>query len=75
MKEWFISIYMVTSIHLNKNRNIKSVIRFEYQLKYKRQLFDKGYTPNWTEEIFIFDKIKYTNPITYQLKDLKNEKI
>lgn len=75
MKEWFISIYMVTSIHLNKNRNIKSVIRFEYLLKYKRQLFDKGYTPNWTEEIFIIDKIKYTNPITYQLKDLKNEKI
>ena len=21
--------------------------------KYKRMVFDKGYTPNWTEEIFI----------------------
>ena len=21
--------------------------------KYKRQAFDKGYTPNWTEEIFV----------------------
>ena len=21
--------------------------------KYKRQVFDKGYTPNWTEEIYI----------------------
>ena len=21
--------------------------------KYKRKVFDKGYTPNWTEEIFV----------------------
>ena len=25
--------------------------------KYKRDVFDKGYTPNWTEELFIIDKI------------------
>ena len=41
--------------------------------KYKRNVFDKGYTPNWTEEIFTIDKIQYTNPITYKLKDLNNE--
>ena len=38
--------------------------------KYKRKVFDKGYTPNWTEEIFLIDKIQSTNPITYILKDL-----
>ena len=43
--------------------------------KYKRNVFDKGYTPNWTEEVFIIDKIQYTNPITYKLKDLNNEEI
>ena len=43
--------------------------------KYKRTTFDKGYTPNWTEEIFIIDKIQYTNPITYKIKDLNNEEI
>ena len=43
--------------------------------KYKRNIFDKGYTPNWTEELFIIDKIQYTNPITYKIKDLNNEKI
>ena len=42
---------------------------------YKRKVFDKGYTPNWTEEIFIIDKIQYTNPITYKIKDLNNEGI
>ena len=25
--------------------------------KYKRKTFDKGYTPNWTEEVFIIDKL------------------
>ena len=43
--------------------------------KYKRKVFDKGYTPNWTEEVFTVDKIQYTNPITYKLKDLNNEEI
>ena len=43
--------------------------------KYKRKVFDKGYTPNWTEEIFLIDKIQSTNPITYRLKDLNNEEI
>ena len=43
--------------------------------KYKRKVFDKGYTPNWTEEIFVVDGIVYTNPITYKLKDLSGEEI
>ena len=41
----------------------------------KYKTFDKGYTPNWTEEIFTVDKIQYTNPITYKLKDLNDEGI
>ena len=43
--------------------------------KYKRKVFDRGYTPNFTEELFIIDKIQYTTPITYKLKDLNDEKI
>ena len=43
--------------------------------KYKRNVFDKGYTPNWTEEVFTVDKMQYTNPITYKLKDLRGEDI
>tara|TARA_Y100001956_G_scaffold46976_1_gene45610 strand:+ start:327 stop:1214 length:888 start_codon:yes stop_codon:yes gene_type:complete len=40
--------------------------------KIKRH-FEKGYTPNWTEEIFIIDGIQNTNPITYTIRDLNNE--
>ena len=43
--------------------------------KYKRKTFHKGHTPNWTEEIFTFDRIQYTNPITYEIKDLNDEVI
>ena len=43
--------------------------------KYKRKTFDKGYTPNWTEEVFTVDKIQYTNPVTFKLKDLNNGEI
>ena len=35
----------------------------------------KGYTPNWTEEIFTVDKIQHINPVTYKIKDSNNEEI
>ncbi|KAL9965185.1 hypothetical protein ACROYT_G028950 [Oculina patagonica] len=43
--------------------------------KYKRKVFDKGYTPNWSEEMFVITKIQHTNPITYKIKDLNDEEI
>ena len=43
--------------------------------KYKRNVFDKGYTSNWSEEMFKIDEIQYTNPITYKIRDLNDEEI
>jgi len=37
--------------------------------------FEKGYTPNWSKEIFTVADVIHTNPITYQIKDLKGEYI
>ena len=37
--------------------------------------FPKGYTPNFSREIFIIDKVIPRYPIVYKLKDLMNEKI
>ena len=42
--------------------------------KYKNVLA-KGYTPNWSEEFFIINKIKNTVPLTYAISDLSDEKI
>lgn len=42
--------------------------------KYKH-IFEKGYTPNWTTEIFKIVKIQQTQPVTYLLSDYQNNKI
>ena len=42
--------------------------------KYKNT-FAKGYTPNWSEEVFIIDRVKNTVPWTYEINDLNGEKI
>ena len=42
--------------------------------KYKN-IFAKGYIPNWSEEVFIISKIKNTVPWTYVIYDLNDEEI
>ena len=37
--------------------------------------FEKGYTPNWTEEVFIIDQVLRTSPLTYRIRDLMDEHI
>ena len=42
--------------------------------KYKN-IFAKGYAPNWSEEIFFISKIKNTVPWTFVINDLNGEEI
>ena len=42
--------------------------------KYKN-IFAKGYTPNWFEEAFVIKKVETTVPWTYVINDLKGEDI
>ena len=42
--------------------------------KYKN-IFAKGYTQNWSEEVFIISKIKNTVPWIYVISDLNGEPI
>ena len=42
--------------------------------KYKN-IFAKGYMPNWSEQIFVIKKIKNTVPWTYVNNDLNGEEI
>ena len=43
-------------------------------LKYKN-IFAKRYAPNWSEEVFVVKKVKYTVPWTYEIDDLNGEEI
>ena len=70
-------------VYYNLYGNIKSIkTKAKFKVgdtvrisKYKRKLFDKGYTPNWTEEVFIVSKVLDTKPYTYQITDLRGELI
>ena len=42
--------------------------------KYKN-IFSKGYTPNWSEEILIINEIQKTVPWTYLINDLNGKEI
>ena len=43
-------------------------------LKYKN-IFAKGYMPNWSEEVFVIKKVKNTVPWTYVINNLNGEEI
>ena len=53
-----------------KIQKLKLVILLEYQ-----NVFAKGYTRNWSEEVFVIKKIKDTVLQTYVINDLNGEKI
>lgn len=40
-----------------------------------KTIFEKGYTPNWTTELFKIVKVLPTEPITYRLADLDGKRI
>ena len=40
-----------------------------------RNIFAKGYTPNWSEDVFVITKVKNTVPWTYAVNDLNGEEI
>ena len=54
----------------NKDPKFKTVdiIRIS---KYKN-IFAKGYVPNWFEEVFLIKKVKKTVPWTFVISDLKD---
>ena len=40
-----------------------------------RNIFAKGYTPNWSEEIFVIKKVKNAVPWTYVINDINSEEV
>jgi len=52
--------------------NSKLEIKLEFK---KKKFFEKGFTPNWTEEVFTISKFQRTDLITYKITDLNNDEI
>ena len=58
----------------NKN-NTRFNVGDRVRISKFKNIFAKGYTPNWSREIFIFNKINDAVPWAYSLKDLNDEEI
>ena len=59
----------------NNLLNIKYKIGDKVRVSKFKKTFEKGYTPNFTIEIFFIDKIIPTQPVSYLLKDYFGEEI
>ena len=74
-------IYMETLQNtLDKTRSIpitkpKFKIGDKVRISRMKALFEKGYLPNWSEELYTVDKVQKTIPPTYKLKNVLGEEI
>ena len=57
------------------SQNPKFKIGDTVRISKYRNIFAKGYVPNWSEEVFVIKKVKSTVPWTYVISDLKEDKI
>src|SRR5271170_4430233 len=64
----------------NKTRNVpKAKAKFKVGDKVRisriKAIFEKGYLPNWSEELYVVVEVQKTTPVTYVVKDLLGERI
>ena len=62
-----------------KKKSIHNIPKFkvgdQVRVSKAKHAFEKGYTPNWTTEIFTISRVKPTIPTTYLLKDYQDQPI
>ena len=56
-----------------KDRDPKFKVNDHVRISKYKTIFAKGYTSNWSEEVFVVSKIKSTVPWTYVINDLNGE--
>ena len=61
------TVYSHIKIAGKQKYHVGDIVRISKQ----KALFDKGYTPNWTTELFKISKIKISLPTVYYLQDMK----
>ena len=66
--------YINTSKEIN-NKDPKFKVGDHVRISKYKNIFVKGYMPNWSEEVFVIKKVKNTVPWTYVINDLNGEEI
>ena len=49
--------------------------KVDNRLRITKNIFSKGYTGNWSKEVFVIDSVLKTNPWTHEIKDLNRQKV
>ena len=66
--------YLNTDKEIN-NKDPKFKVGDRVRISKYKNIFAKGYTPNWSEEVFVIKKIKKAVPWTYAINGLYGEEI
>ncbi|KAL3274723.1 hypothetical protein HHI36_023981 [Cryptolaemus montrouzieri] len=61
--------------HIKIARKNKMKLNDIVRISKVKHVFSKGYTPNWTTELFKIVKVQITNPVTYLLEDTQGRPI
>ena len=67
-----------TYINANKEiikKDLKFKVGDHVRISKYKNIFAKGYMPNWSEELFVIKKVKNTVQWTYVINDLNGEEI
>lgn len=81
-KQLLYSVYNYTREQQQQQQRKRKSKRYQFsvgdsvRLSRYKHIFEKGYTPNWTTEVFTIRKVQSTtDPITYLLKDWRGNDI
>ena len=66
--------YINTNKEIN-NKDPKFKVGDRVRISKYKNIFAKGYTPNWSEEVFVIKKVKNTVPWTYVINNLTVKKL
>ena len=62
-----------TELHSNKDPKFK--VGHHVRISKCKNIFPKGYSPSWSEEVFVIKKVKNTVPLKYVINDLNGDEI
>ena len=57
------------------DKNSKFKVGDPIRISKCKSVFAKGYTPNWSEEVFVIKEVKNTVPRTYVISDFNGDEI
>ena len=66
---------LVNTNFINKIQDPKYDIGTPVRIYKYKAIFEKGYRPRWTTEVFYIDNVHPTDPLTYSVKDASGEEI